>query len=90
MKGDWQADKAMAHAILSNRSLRRKALAISLIIALALLSIGLWVIDDWLAGAAWRFLLWWGVCGLVTVWVLLFALYDALKSMQEVKGSKRN
>lgn len=83
MKGDWEADKAVAKAILGDRGLRRKALAVSLVIALAMLSLGLWVIDAWLAEAAWRFLLWWGACGLVTLWVLLFALYDALISVQE-------
>ena len=85
MKGDWQADKAVAKAILSDRGMRRKALAVSLILDLALLSIGLWVIDGWLAEGVVRFLLWWAACGLVTIWVLLFALYDALMSMQEVK-----
>ena len=85
MKGDWQADKAVAKAILSDRGMRRKALAVSLILDLALLSTGLWVIDGWLAEGPVRFLLWWGACGLVTIWVLLFALYDALMSIQEVK-----
>ena len=65
--------------------MRRKALAISLIIDLALLAIGLWVIDDWLGEGVIRFLLWWGACGLVTIWLLLFALYDALMTIQEVK-----
>ena len=85
MKGDWEADKAVALAILSDRGQRRKALAVSLMIALGFIVLGLWVIDGWLEDAAWRFLLWWGACGLVTLWVLLFALYDALKSLQEAK-----
>ena len=89
MSGDWQADKAVAQAILSSRGLRRKALAVSLVIALGLIVLGLWVIDDWLEEAAWRFLLWWGACGLVTLWVLLFAFYDALKSIQESKTDRR-
>lgn len=89
MKGDWEADKAVARAILGDRRMRRRALALSLIIALALLSIGLWVIDGWLAEAAWRFLLWWGACGLVALWVLLFALFDALLSIQEARGTRR-
>ena len=89
MKGDWEADKAVAQAILSDRGLRRKALAVSLMLAIGMLAIGLWVIDGWLEQAAWRFLLWWGACGLVTLWVLLFALYDALMSIQETKGKGR-
>ena len=89
MKGDWEADKMVARAILSDRGLRRKALAISLMIALGFIVLGLWVIDGWLADAVWRFLLWWGACGLVTLWLLMFALYDALMSIQEEKGKSR-
>ena len=85
MKGDWEADKAVAKAILSDRGMRRKALAISLLLDLALLATGLWVIDDWLSEGVVRFLLWWGGCGLVTLWLILFALYDALMAIQEVK-----
>lgn len=90
MQGDWEADKAVARVILSDRGMRRKALAVSLIIALGFIVLGLWVIDDWLADAVWRFLLWWGACGLVTLWLLMFALYDALISMQEVKKKHRD
>ena len=82
---DWQADKAVAQAILSDRRLRRRALAISLMVALVLLALGLWVIDAWLEDVLWRFLLWWSGCALVSLWVLLFALFDALKSIQEAR-----
>lgn len=88
MKGDWQADKAVARAMLSDRGMRRKALAFILIIDLILLSTGLWVIDGWLGEGMVRFLLWWGAIGLVTIWLLLFALYDALISIQEVKNKR--
>ncbi len=90
MQGDWQADKAVAKAILMDRGLRRKALAVSLIIAFGFIVLGLWVIDEWLGDAMWRFILWWGVCGLVTIWVLLFALYDALMSIQEEKQKHKD
>ena len=89
MSGDWEADKAVARAMLSNRGMRRKALAVSLMIALGFIVLGLWVIDGWLEQSAWLFLLWWGACGLVTLWVLMFAFYDALKSVQEAKDSSR-
>ena len=88
MKGDWEADKAVARAILGNRALRRRALAIGLIITLSLLVLGLWVIDGWLGQSMLLFVLWWGICALVTLWVLLFALLDALISIQEVKGTR--
>lgn len=89
MKGDWEADKAVAQAILSDRRTRRSALAVSLVIALAFITLGLWVLDAWLADAIWRFVLWWGACGLVALWVLMFALYDALMSIKEEKEKAR-
>lgn len=88
MKGDWQADKVVAKAMLSDRGMRRKALAFILIIDLILLSTGLWVIDGWLGEGMVRFLLWWSAIGLVTIWLLLFAIYDALISIQEVKNKR--
>lgn len=88
MKGDWQADKAVAKAILSDPGLRRKVMRISLIIDLSLFAIGLWLIDGWLEQAALRFLLWWAACGLVTVWLILFAAYDALMVIQETKNQR--
>lgn len=83
MKEHWQADKELARAILADRGMRRRMLAAGLVIALAMVVLGLWVIPGWLEQEWWRFALWWGGCGLVTVWLLLFALYDALVSLRE-------
>ena len=44
MSGDWEADKAVARAMLSNRGMRRKALAVSLMIALGFIVLGIFLI----------------------------------------------
>lgn len=81
----WQNDKQVARAILADRQTRRRWLAGFLMLALGQFVLGLWVVDDWLAGGAWRFLLWWSACGVVTLWLMLFALYDALMVIREEK-----
>ena len=64
-------------------------LAQSLMLCLAMLSCGLWLIDGWLRASVWRFLIWWGACGLVTLWVLAFAVYDALAVVREEREAVR-
>jgi len=81
----WDQDKRLARAILHNRAARRRMLGWILVAALALLAGGLWVVDDWLARNPWMFLLWWGGCALVTLVMMLFALYDALSVIREVR-----
>ena len=60
-----------------------------LVFVLVLLALGLWVIDDWLAGSLWWFLLWWSGCALITCVLMLFALYDALASVREEREKHR-
>ena len=79
----WEDDKRLAAAILHDRPTRRKWLAGFLIFDLALMVVGLWLLDDWLGDSWVRFMIWWGGCGLWTLWVLLFALFDALSVMKE-------
>lgn len=83
MSGNWQADKELASAMLTDRATRRRLLGAGLLLILAMMGLGLWVLAEWLVEAWWRFALWWGGCGLLTIWVLLFALYDALMSIRE-------
>jgi hypothetical protein len=47
---------------------------------------GLWLIDRWLAENLWYFLGWWAFCGLNTLVLILFALYDALAVIREERG----
>lgn len=73
----------LARAILHDRTLRRKLLARLLALDMAVLAIGLWVVNRWLAGDPARFALWWLACGVLTVVLMLFALYDALAVIRE-------
>lgn len=83
IKEQWRQDKRVAEAILHVRQLRRRFLGLSLALALIMFVLGLWGVDAWLAAESWRFLLWWGACGLVSLWVIIFALYDTLMTLRE-------
>ena len=80
---DWKTSKGLAHAILHDRTQRRKVMTRLLVVALALMAGGLWVVDKWLMGDPWRFLLWWGACAIVTCLTVLFAFYDMLAVIRE-------
>lgn len=73
----------IARAILHDRAVRRKLLGQMLMVALGLMAVGLWVLNGWLQANVLRFALWWGACGLITIFVMLFALYDALAVFRE-------
>jgi hypothetical protein len=80
---DWQASKDLAKGILHDRPARRRAMGRSVVLLLAVFAVGLWGIPGWLQADPWRFILWWGACGLLTVFVLLFALYDVMRVIRE-------
>lgn len=73
----------IAKAILQDRAARRRMLGQLLLFALGLMAVGLWVLGGWLQESVIRFALWWGGCGVVTMVVMLFALYDALAVVRE-------
>lgn len=81
--GDWDLSKALARAILRDRGQRRKWLARWLLLTMTWMAVGLWVVDGWLADEAWKFGLWWGICFLLTIVLMVFALYDALAVVRE-------
>ncbi|TAE75799.1 MAG: hypothetical protein EAZ65_09410 [Verrucomicrobia bacterium] len=80
---DWQASKALAKAMLHDRSTRRRAMGRSVLLLLAVFATGLWGIDGWLRAELWRFVVWWGGCGLLAIFVVMFALYDACAVIRE-------
>lgn len=83
MQSDWQSSKGIAKAILHDRGMRRKWLGRWLMLTMGWMAVGLWVIDDWLGGEAWRFLAWWGGCAVLACVLMIFALYDALAVIRE-------
>jgi hypothetical protein len=48
------------------------------------------VLDAWLASGPLVFLLWWGACALLTLFTLLFAVYDALATLKEERAKGRD
>jgi hypothetical protein len=79
----WNVSKGIARGLLRDRQERRRLLARILMVVLALISVGLWLIDHWLAANVWRFLLWWGACAALTCLMMLLALYDLLAVIRE-------
>lgn len=85
---DWSASKGLAKSILHDRGMRRKVIARYLALLLAVFVTGLWVIPDWLDDSIPRFALWWGGFALMTIFLLLFALYDALAVIREERDRR--
>ena len=86
--GSWSNSKGLARAILHDRAERRKWLGRMVLLPLAMMAIGLWVIDAWLWQSPLRAILWWGGCAFATLVVLLFALYDALAVVREERTKR--
>jgi len=86
--GRWSDSKALAQAILHDRAARRNVMARMLMLALVLMAAGLWLIDGLLVQNPWWFLLWWGGCGLTTLGVLGFAVYDLLAVWREERDKR--
>ena len=85
----WKDSKGLARAILRDRAARRKVMGRLLLGVLFWIAAGRWLVDGWLAESPWRFLAWWGACALMTVVVMLFALYDALAVIREERDKFR-
>ena len=81
--GRWATSVAMAMAVMYDRTMRRRAILRFLAMLLGMFAFGLWGIDGWLSASVWRFLFYWGACGALTVFVMLFALYDAMAVVRE-------
>lgn len=89
--GDWKLSKALARAILHDRGQRRKWLARWLLLTVAWMAVGLWVVDGMLSRNALMFVLWWVFCLFLTCILVIFAFYDLLAVMREerVKSDER-
>lgn len=87
----WSENKGLARAILQDRTMRRRVINRFLLLLLIVFSLGLWGIDGWLQekGHLWRFLLYWGGCGALTVFLLILAIYDALAVIREERDRLR-
>lgn len=82
-KGGWSDSKLIARAILHDRVARRKVVSGILMVALGMIAAGLWWLDGWLDDSLLLFAAWWGAVAVLTLLVMLFALYDALAVVRE-------
>lgn len=88
--GAWSDSTDLARAILHDRAERRKWMGRMMLVPILMLAIGLWVIHGWLMADPWRFIFWWGGCGVATCVVMIFALYDALAVIREEREKRRD
>ncbi|MGE9270492.1 MAG: hypothetical protein ACQKBU_06790 [Verrucomicrobiales bacterium] len=79
----------MARGILRDRGARRRMLGGFAASMLAMLSVGLWGIDGWLGESSLRFGLYWAICAMLCLFVMLFALFDALSVIREERDKQR-
>jgi hypothetical protein len=74
---------AIANVTLADRAKRRRFISGLLVFILVYFSFGNWVIDDWLMKGIWRMLLFWGFLGMMCLFLMLMALFDALAAIGE-------
>ena len=77
--------------LLRDERARRKTMAVSLLIAVAMLVAGLTVLRPWLNPQEhpWRFIFFWFACGWETLLVLLLALLDLLLVRAQARAARK-
>jgi hypothetical protein len=77
--------------LLRDQRARRKTMAVSVVLAIALLVAGLTVLRPWLDPHEhpFRFILYWLVCAWETVLVLLLALFDLLLVRSQARAARK-
>ena len=83
--GWWQMSLAIATVTLSDRGKRRRFITGLLVLIVAYFSLGNWPLDSWLSRGLWRMLIFWGFLGLMCLFMILMALFDALAVIGEEK-----
>ena len=76
----WYFSKALLH----DQMMRRRVMAYLLIVVMTLLILGNWPLSSWVEGTKPRFVVWWGMTFLLTIWMFLLALYDAIRVRKEI------
>jgi hypothetical protein len=83
--GWWQMSLAIATVTLSDRGSRRRFITGLLIFIVVYFSLGNWPLDSWLSRGLWRMLIFWGFLGLMCLFMIFMALFDALAVIGEEK-----
>jgi hypothetical protein len=81
----------VTRGLLRDERSRRKTMAISVLIAVAMLVAGLTVLRPWLNPHEhpWRFIFFWFACAWETILVLLLALLDLLLLRAQARAARR-
>lgn len=77
-----------ARALLQVRSSRRKLMFCTVAVVLGLCGLGSWPLAGWLEASLWRMVLYWGGVMVLTLFMMLLAVYDMLSIMKEYKDHK--
>ncbi|MFT7304692.1 MAG: fatty acid desaturase [Akkermansiaceae bacterium] len=81
--GWWQMSLAIAAVTLGDRAKRRKFITGLLFFILGYFALGNWPLNSWLSQGLWRMLIYWGFLGVLCLFLVLFALFDALAAIGE-------
>ena len=73
----------ISREILRNRASRRSFILYVIGAVLVMMVLGYWPMAGWLDDSPVRFLLWWGACGLLAVFLFLLGVYDFLRVLRE-------
>lgn len=74
---------AISRGILYDRRERRHWMGRFTLVVIGYFAIGLWVLDAWLGQSLIRMALYWLVCTLMALMLVIFALYDVLRTLRE-------
>jgi hypothetical protein len=77
-----------SRAILHDRPARRNFILYVIGAVLAVFALGNWPLRDWLGEAPLRFLVWWGGCAILAVFLFLLGLYDFLQVIRENRNER--
>lgn len=72
-----------SRAILHDRAARRNFILYVIGAVIVVLALGNWPLREWLGQSPLRFLVWWGGCALMAMFLFLLGLYDFLQVMRE-------
>jgi len=75
--------------ILRDRTMRRRVLSWLVMVVLAMIGLGFYVLDAWLMAHRFLFVLYWGACLWLTLTFALLALYDMLAVRAEAARERR-
>ncbi len=55
---------------------------------IAWMATGLWILDGWLEEEPLRFVIWWSICGIFAIVLMIFALYDSVAVVREERNNR--